>query len=123
MLHKGRYRGVELGQLTTDPLRTRAGGEQATQYLTENRRTTTYKVFKRATEMVTFLSKGLEEKVYSNADMIMINHARKLLNIASDMIRIKNSGSVGISTLGWRSFRSAAMYFEWQCLPGSLRRR
>ena len=50
VLHKGRYRGVELGQLTTDPLRTRAGGEQATQFLTENRRTTAYKVFKRATD-------------------------------------------------------------------------
>ena len=42
----------------------------------------------------------------------MINHARKLLNISSDMIKIKTSGAVSVSTLGWRSFRSAAMYFE-----------
>ena len=112
VLQKGKYRGVVLGQLTTDPTRTRAGTEEASQWLTEDRKTTAFKAFKRAVEMVTFLSKGLEEKVYSSADIIMINHARKLLNISSDMIKIKTSGAVSVSTIGWRSFRSAAMYFE-----------
>ncbi len=36
----------------------------------------------------------------------------RLLGISSDMVRIKTSGAVNVSTLTWRSFKSPASFFE-----------
>ncbi len=107
MLGKGSYRAVVLGHLTTDHTRTRAGAAVGRQWLEEDRQSTV-EVSKRACEVVTFLVEGLRDKVYRNVDVIMINHSRRLLGVSSDMVRIKTSGAVAVSTLTWRSFRSAA---------------
>ena len=120
MLGKGSYRGVVLGQLTTDPTRTRAGAAVGRQWLEEDRQSTVEKVSKSAGEVVTFLVEGLRDKVYRNVDVIMINHSRRLLGVSSDMVRIKTSGAVAVSTLTWRSFRSAARGGDAAAVQGVL---
>ena len=112
VLEKGSYRTVVLGQLSTDPTKTRAGAGVAREWLGEDRKSTAEKVYRRAGEVVTFLFDGLKEKVYSDADIVIINHARKLLSISSDMVKIKTNGAVSASTLTWKSFKSAASFFE-----------
>ena len=107
-----------LGQLTTDPTRTRAGAAVGRRWLEEDRQSTV--ISKRAGEVVTFLEEGLWDKVYSDADVIMINHSRRLLGVSSDMVRIKTSGAVAVSTLTWRSFRSAARGGDAAAVQGVL---
>jgi hypothetical protein len=112
MLKKGKYRGVVLGQLTMDPTNTREGRQQATQWLEEDRQSTAIKVYRRAEELVSFLVEGLGEKVYNNEAIIMMNHSRRLLNIESELIKVKTNGAANVSNLGWRGFKSAALFFE-----------
>ena len=88
MLGKGSYRGVMLGQLTTDPTRTRAGAAVGSSgWRRTGSQSMVEKVSKRAGEVVTFLVEGLRDKVYRNVDVIMINHSRRLLGVSSDMVR------------------------------------
>ena len=54
----------------------------------------------------------MEEKVFDRDTIDMINHSRKLLNLESEMIKIKTNGAANVCSLGWRGFRSAATYFE-----------
>ena len=112
MLKKGKYRGVVLGQLNMDPTNTREGRQQATQWLEEDRQSTANKVYRRAEEMVSYLMEGLGEKVYNDEAIIMMNHSRRLLNIESDLIKVKINGAANVSNLGWRGFMSAALFFE-----------
>lgn len=112
MMHMGLYRGQPLGQLTTDSSRTRVGSQVAKDWLKEDRKSTAEKVYKRGSDVVSFLAEGLEEKVFDRDTIDMINHSRKLLNLESEMIKIKTNGAANVCSLGWRGFRSAATYFE-----------
>jgi hypothetical protein len=118
VLLKGSYRGVVLGQLTAEASRTRAGTQVTSEWLKENRKSVVERVDKRAEGVLTFLIEGLEEKVYSEEDIIMINHSRKLLNLQSILVKVSTNGSVRVSDQGWRGFKAAAQYFE----PEILRR-
>ena len=112
MLTNGKYRGVVLGQLTVDPTNTREGRQQATQWLEEDRQSTAVKVYRRGKEMVSYLAESLGEKVYNNEAVILINHSRRLFNMESELIKVKTSGAANVSNLGWRSFKSAALFFK-----------
>ena len=86
MLHKGLDRGQPLGQFTTDSSRTRTGSQVTKEWLLEDRWSTAEKekVYKRGSGLVFFFAEGLEEKVFDNKTIDMINYSRKLLNLESD---------------------------------------
>ena len=59
---------------------------------------------------------GLVEKVYSEDDIIMLNHSRKLLDLQSILANVHTNGAVRVSDQGWRGFKAAATYFEPEIL-------
>ena len=113
---KGSYRGVVLGQLTGDSSRTRAGTQVTSEGLKENRESVIKRIYKRAEGVLTFLIDGLVEKVYSEDDIIMLNHSRKLLDLQSILVKFHTNGAVRVSDQGWRGFKAAATYFEPEIL-------
>ena len=56
------------------------------------------------------------DKVYSEDDIVMLNHSRKLLNLQSILVKVSTNGAVRVSDQGWRGFKAAAQYFESEIL-------
>ena len=109
---KGKYRGVVLGQLQAEQSRTRVGSKITKQWLKEDTDTVIKKVYSRADKLVTFLEQGLSEKVYSDENVKMMNHTRRLLDLKSVLQKVKNNGYAHVSDFTWKTFRTAALYFE-----------
>ena len=46
---------------------------------------------------MTFLEQGLSEKVYSDENVKMMNHTRRLLDLKSVLQKVKNNGYAHVS--------------------------
>ena len=112
VVNKGKYRGCVLGQLVPDSTCTREGRRQEARWLEENRESTIEKVLKRADDVVNNLYKGLEEKIYDQAALDMLNHSRRLLNVRSDLEKMKDNSAADLSNLGGKGFKTSAEFFE-----------
>ena len=112
VLLKGKYRGCVLGQLVEDSACTRDGRRQEKIWLEESRESTVAVVLKRAQEVAKHISEELREKVYDQAALTMLNHSRRLLNVKSDLEKIKANSAAEVSNLGWKGFKAAAEFFD-----------
>ena len=70
------------------------------------------KVEQRGQELVAFIETGLREKVYTDVDVISVENCRKLLDVRNQALRLKEHGSVKISSLHYKTFRDTSLFFE-----------
>jgi hypothetical protein len=112
VLGKGQYQGVVLGQLRQDVTRTRAGNQEAREWLGEDRESVVERVCRRLEPLANFIQQGLDKKVYSSHDLTVIKHIQRLLDLKTIVSKIKNSGPAYVSNLSWRGFKESAIFLE-----------
>ena len=110
----GEYRLTPMGQLTADELPTRAGALRQWQNRLLDQDGVVEKCEKRATDVVTYLSKGLKEGVYKPADLKVLGHVRNVLDLKTLAVNVKSSGAVQVANLNCAKFikSSEAIYPE-----------
>ena len=113
-LDAGTYQGVNIGMMRHEVYRSRAGSSINSRSLKEKLKEVVEKVDKRRNELLEFIEKGLQEKVYSNHDVMEVENCRKILDVKAQAVKVKEHGLVKISSLHFNTFRSAALFFEPQ---------
>ena len=110
----GEYRLTVMGQLTANDLPSRAGNLRQWQNRLLDQDGVVQKCEKRATDVVSYLSKGLNEGVYKRADIQLIGHVRFVADLKSVAVDVKNSGAVEVGNQNAARFMqsSAAIYPE-----------
>ena len=70
------------------------------------------KVEKRSNELVAFIEEGLRDRVYTKADENLVENSRRLLDLRGLALKVKEHGSVHITSLQYKPFHEAAVFFE-----------
>ena len=111
-LDAGTYQGLPMGMVRPEEYRTRAGDKVNKEWLQVDLLGVVVKVEKRAEELVTFLLERLKEKVYTIKDVEVVEKSRILLDVRSQAEKVRERGAGQVSSLGYKTFRAAATYFE-----------
>jgi hypothetical protein len=109
---KGTYRNIVMGCLVEDGSKTRMGRSTEAKNRLLDVDTVIQTVTKRAVSVTNFLLNGLRVRVYTNQDVIVINHIRRLLDLRTLVASIETHGATAISTLKWKSFKDSAVFVE-----------
>ena len=105
----GKIVHVVQGQLVSDPLRsTRTGSRQRESIKLLDEDKIIKRVEERARDIVTHLSSRLEDKVYREKDVKMIQNTRVILGSQSLMKSVMVRGSPTVSNLIWEKFLSSS---------------
>ena len=110
----GTYQGLNMGMVRAEDYRTRAGSKVNSDWLQVNVEGVLEKVEQRGRELISFLVKGLREKVYTNTDVILVENCRKILDVRGQALKVREHGPVRISSLHFKNFRDTALFFEPQ---------
>ena len=111
-LEQGTYRDLDLGMVVEEAYRTRACTRLNLDWLEVDLQEVVNKVLKRATELVTFVEGRLREKVYTNTEVIRVENCRRLLDLQSQTKKGVQHGWLSISSLHFKTFQNAAVFFE-----------
>ena len=106
------YMNTKMGMVTQEQKATRAGVEENNMSLSIDLDKVIKTVEKRAQTLSSFLSNGLSERVYSNNEIILISHCRRLLDLESIMNQVVDRGHVNVSSITFRRFKEAAIFLE-----------
>ena len=124
-MFEGNVRGVAMGQLVPDPLRTRAGVRAGTHLL--SRDDIIKNSLTKCKNVSDFLYKGLSENVYKAKDLEAVENIRTILNLKDLLQQIKTKGAIAIGQTTAQKFLTAASYIDpsiqVKCEMGELRRQ
>ena len=111
-LDSATYQGVPMGLVRHEEYRTRVGTGVNMLWLEVEVEGVVKTVVERGKKMVEFVKVGLEEKVYTDSDVELVEQCRILHDIRSQALQVEEHGAVRISSLKYKAFRGAALYFE-----------
>ena len=111
-IENGSYMQVEIGMVKPTEWRTRAGRQAQQDWLDTNVQGVVEKVESRGICLVNFLLDGLKERVYDKEEVTYIENCRRVLDIQSQVKKVREHGAVKISGLHLKSFREVAVFFE-----------
>ena len=111
-LDSGLYQNLNMGMVGMEQYRSRAGTKVNRERLKVGVEEVVRKVEQRGQELVAFIERGLREKVYTDVDVISVENCRKFLDVRNQALRLKEHGSVKISSLHYKTFRDTSLFFE-----------
>ena len=100
----GEYRFVPMGQLTVDSLRTRHGERHQVANNLLNQDEITKRSCRKVCDVINYLIHGLEERVYKQEDIELIEHIRVVLDLESLVEKIKTSGAIHVANITTTTF-------------------
>ena len=108
----GKYLHIPMGQLLPDSTRTRAGGDEAAANVLADVTKVVSTANSRAFNVVDFIYSGLKEKVYTDADRLLISHSRRLTDLGSLLAVTERAGAAQAASLLWRSWRDSIEFMD-----------
>ena len=109
----GKYQGQEMGMVRAEERLTRRAAGVNSQWLHVDIDGVVAKVEERAVDLVSFVGKGLEKKVYTEAEIEEVEHTRKLLDLRSQALKVRDLGQVTASgLLHFKPWQAAVSFFE-----------
>ena len=102
-----------MGMVRAEERMTRRAADISFQWLDVDIDGVVAKVEKRAVDLVSFVGKGLEKKVYTEAEVEEVEHTRKLLDLRSQALKVRELGQVAASgLLHFKQWDAAVSFFE-----------
>ena len=109
----GKFQGQEMGMVRAEERLTRRAADVNFQWLNVDIGGVVSKVEERAVNLVDFVGKGLEKKVYTEKEVEEVEHTRILLDLRGQALKVRDIGHVTASGfLQFKQWYAAASFFE-----------
>lgn len=109
---KGEYRHVAMGQLTSEPVRTRVGGQEVNQSQLLGQEGIIGICIKRSSLVAKYLHENLSANVYNSEDLEMIKNIKVVLDLKGQMKKVQLRGASQVTQVSTAKFLESCNFID-----------